>query len=108
MTRAIAFIALLTPLLARAQDKKPAAPTLEVRLTDGSKINLAVLDETISIQTPHGKLLIPLADVRRIEFSPRLSDEVHKKIDDAIAELGTTELAKRETAGAVLLKIGPP
>src|SRR5438552_3974464 len=96
--------------LARAEEPKKSAPaaTLEVRLTDGSRVNVAILDETIPIQTPHGKLIVPAADVRRIDFSARLPEAVRKKIESALVDLGSSEMAKRESAGEALLKIGPP
>jgi hypothetical protein len=102
---------LLTTLpLTRAEPPKKASPaaTLEVRLTDGSRVNLALLDESIPIQTPHGKLVIPTADVRRIEFSARLPEAVRKRIEAAVVDLGSSEMPKREAAGEALLKIGPP
>src|SRR5262249_13064834 len=103
-----AFVVLLCAALVMAQEpKKSPAATLEVRLTDGSRVNLTILDESIPIQTPHGKLVVPMADIRRIEFSARLAEPVRKRIEAAIADLGNSEMAKREAAGEALLKIGP-
>jgi hypothetical protein len=111
MARMVLVITVLIIASARAEDPKKAlsaAPTMELRLADGSHFNAALLDETVSIQTPHGKLVVPLADVRRIDFSPRLPESVQKRIDGAIDDLGSTELAKREAADQTLLRIGPP
>jgi hypothetical protein len=110
MSRALFLLLFIVAPIARADEpKKPApAPTLEVRLTDGSRMNFALMDESIPIQTPHGKLVIPTSDVRRIEFSARLPEVVRKRIDAAVVDLGSQEMAKREAAGEALLKIGPP
>jgi hypothetical protein len=111
MARKVLLIVLLITPVARAEEPKkarPAAPTMEVRLSDGSHINVALLDEALPIQTPHGKLLVPLADIRRIDFGARLPEAVQKRIDAAIEDLGSQEMARRESAGEALLKIGPP
>src|SRR5262249_8155132 len=42
------------------EPKKPAGLNAEVRLIDSSKIMLTLLDAAVPIQTPHGKLLVPL------------------------------------------------
>jgi len=108
MRFAVLFIIIAAPLAIAQEPKKPPVLPMEVRLTDGSRINLAILDEAIPIQTPHGKLLVPMADVRRIDLSARLPESVRKRIESAITELGSSEMAKREAAGEALLKIGPP
>jgi hypothetical protein len=82
---------------------KPAAESLlEVRFTDNSVMKLAIKDERIAVTTPYGKLNIPVADIRRIEFGLRVSDEVAKRIEAAVADLGHPEFRNREAASAIL------
>jgi LCCL domain len=78
-----------------------------VRLIDNSKIMLTLLDVAVPIQTPHGKLLVPLADVRKIEFGFRVTEEIAKQIDAAMADLADPDTRKRDLAGERLLKLGP-
>src|SRR5437870_4757760 len=106
MKHAVSLVLLFAPLIQADEPKKPPAATVEVRLSDGSRINLTLLDESVPVQTPHGKLLIPLSDIRRVELGTRLPEAVQKQIDAAIADLGSPEHAKRESGGERLLKIG--
>lgn len=102
------FVLMCIAFLAQAQaPKKPEHTTAEVRLTDNTRIMLTLLDDSVPITTPHGKLVIPLADIRKIEFGYRLPDDVLKQIDTAIAALASNDTRDKEAAGARLLKIGP-
>src|SRR5690242_18829304 len=47
---------------------------VEVRFTDGSTLKVKLRDEKLELQTPYGKLLIPAADVRQIDFATRVPD----------------------------------
>ena len=49
MNRAAIFFLVLAPLVRAEEPKKPPAATVEVRLSDGSRINLALLDESVPI-----------------------------------------------------------
>jgi hypothetical protein len=89
------------------EPKKPVASNAEVRLIDNSKIVLTLLDSMVPIQTPHGKLMVPLAEVRKIEFGFRVPEEIAKQIDAAMADLADMDTRKRDLAGERLLKIGP-
>ncbi|MCX7699790.1 MAG: hypothetical protein N2039_02835 [Gemmataceae bacterium] len=81
-------------------------PSLMARLTDGSVIGVAIIDEALPLTTPHGKLLIPSRDVRRLHLAARLTDEERRAIDQVIAELGSLEVARRDEAAAKLLAWG--
>jgi hypothetical protein len=88
---------------------RPAeAGPVEVHFTDDSRLKVRLRDEKIELQTPYGKLLIPAADIRRIEFATRLSDETAKKIDAAVVGLGSNEFKTREQASAELAALGAP
>jgi hypothetical protein len=91
------------------KDKDKAAidpAAVEARFADGSSLKIQLKEEKVDLVTPYGKLSIPVADVRRIDFATRISDDVAKKIDSAIANLGSDNFQTRETATAELLKQG--
>jgi len=105
------FAALLVAGVVHAQEpKSPAKPvvgTWEVKYTDDSTMKLTLLEDTISLLTPHGTLQIPVRDIRRIEFGTRLSETDQKAVDAAVADLVGTDNAKREAAKVLLAEIGP-
>jgi len=76
---------------------------VEVRFNDGSTLKLALREERIEFLTQYGKLYIPIADVKRIEFGLRVPEDIAKKIDSAIAELGNPQFKRREVASGILL-----
>jgi LCCL domain len=100
-------LSLVAPV-ARAQDSGkppgPGEPVLHVRLIDDSVIKLTLLDERIELITPHGKLSIPVADVRKIELGMRVPDDVARQIQQAAADLDSPEPRKRDAAAATLLR----
>lgn len=89
--------------------EKPAkgvpAGAVEVRFTDGSTLKLTLRDERIDFLTPYGKLAVPVADVRRIEFATRISDDTSRRINQLIAALGSKMYREREDASAALLAL---
>jgi hypothetical protein len=112
LTAAGSVLALLVLTLPAADPKpgetnKPAdRAAVEVRFTDNSTLKLMLLDEKIDITTPYGKLSVPVADVQMLEFATRIPEEVVKKVEKAIADLGSPEFKAREIATAELLKLG--
>jgi hypothetical protein len=85
--------------------KPVASAAVEVRFTDNSFMKLTVLDDKIDLMTPYGKLYIPIADIRRIECGLRVPDEVAKRVEAAIDDLGNSQYRRREAAGAILLAL---
>lgn len=104
---AVAFVA-VTVVAQEPAKPEPAKPggTWEVKYIDDSTMKLTLLDESLTLTTPHGSLQIPVRDIRKIEFGSRLSDVDQKAVDGAIADLGSTETPKREAAKKLLLEIG--
>jgi LCCL domain len=90
-------------------DPKPGKPVepgaVEARFADGSTLKLTLKDEKLELTTAYGKLSIPVADVRRIDFGTRIPDDVAKKVDAAIANLASDNFQTREDASALLLKL---
>jgi hypothetical protein len=88
--------------------KKPAPPAagaVEVRLTDDSTLKLTLREERIEVATRFGKLSIPVGDVNKIEFGLRIPEGVGKRIQAAVADLGSSDFKKREAASAELLAL---
>lgn len=78
--------------------------TVSVTFTDGSHLKVLLAEETIDLQTPHGKLTFPITDIVRIECAYRVADEVAVAIDKLITDLGSTDFKVRENAMANLLE----
>jgi hypothetical protein len=89
----------------KADHPAPPPGAVEVQLMDGSTMKLALRDERLELNTPYGKLLIPVADVQRIEFAFRLPDDVARRIETAVADLGKTDFHRREAATAELMEL---
>jgi hypothetical protein len=87
---------------------KPAAKvhTVEVPCPGHSILRLVIRDDKLPLTTPYGKLSIPVADIERIEFATRLSDEDARRIDAALARLGHAQFQEREAASAELAELG--
>src|SRR5205807_3528168 len=89
------------------EEKKSAKPAkrpapVEVRFTDNSNLKLTVRDETVEMSTRFGKLAIPLAEIRQVEFATRVPEDVTKRIHAAIAHLGRPQYRAREAASSDL------
>jgi hypothetical protein len=89
------------------EEKKSAKPAkgpvpVEVRFTDNSNLKLTVRDETVEMSTRFGKLAIPLAEIRQVEFATRVPEDVTKRIHAAIADLGSPQYRAREAASSDL------
>jgi hypothetical protein len=83
-----------------------APVAVEVRFTDNSSLKLTLRDERLAVYTPYGRLLIPIAEIRRIDFATRIPEEDTKRIDAAIANLASPQFKLREAATAELQKQG--
>ncbi len=88
-------------------DKPKAEPgAVEVHFADSSVIKLKLRDDKVEIATPYGKLLVPVADIQRIQFATRVSEEDAKRIPVLIGNLGSPDFPTRDAASAELLKMG--
>jgi hypothetical protein len=80
-----------------------AAPTdVEVRCVDDSVVKMKLLDERLEVNTRYGKLEIPAAEIRRIEFATRMPSEVAERITLLISNLNHPDFDLREKAMAEL------
>jgi hypothetical protein len=89
---------------ARADDR----PSLdvEVRFTDASAVRMVLLQDTLEIVTRYGTLTVPTADIRRVEFGVHLTDDVERRIADAVRRLGNDAAGDRDEAIKHLVKLG--
>jgi hypothetical protein len=89
----------------QASKDKPADQPPELRFADHSAVRMALLQDQIEVQTRYGKLVVPLAEVRSIEFALRIPAETTKRIDTASANLASDDFKTREKASAELLAL---
>ncbi len=103
-------IALSLPALGHAQtpaaSKEPAAKIAEVRFGDGSVVRMTLLQEKLDVMTRYGKLSVPLADIRRVEFGLHVPATRCAEIHGAIKLLGSDVYRDREGATRDLLQAG--
>jgi len=91
------------------KERKPINPNeVEVRLSDGSRVHMLILQGSLEIETKYGKLVTPTSDLRRLEFGIRTPAEVTKKIEEAIKKLGNDSYQEREKAVKELVAVGAP
>lgn len=112
-----ALVAALGFAVATAQppkpgDPKPGAkpekepPAFELRTQDDTVMKVALLDQSLVLNTKYGKLTIPASEVRRIEFGFRFPEGAEEKITKAIGDLGAEAFRTREDAEQVLADLG--
>lgn len=73
---------------------------------DGTKVRMVVLQDSLEIATKYGKLTVPTADVRRVEFGFRMSEDKARKLEEALKNLGSTNFELRESAAKDLIALG--
>jgi hypothetical protein len=84
---------------------RPDANVVEIRFADDSTVKMVLQHSSIQVATRYGKLTVPVAEMRRIEFGLRIPEDTAKRIDTAIARLGSQDFKQREAAGAELLEL---
>jgi hypothetical protein len=83
----------------------PETGTVEVRFVDGSTMRLVLRDQKIDLTSPYGKMQVPVHEIHKIEFATRVPEEVSRRIEAAVANLGDDKFPVREKASAELLKL---
>jgi hypothetical protein len=109
MTLALCLVVLGAAAAPADTPKKGAyKPTeVEVRFGDGSKVRMLLLQENVEIVTKYGKLLVPTADIRGIDFGLHLPEGTEEKIDAALKRLGSKSFKERDAALNELVELGP-
>ncbi len=97
----------------QAAAPKPQGPNrtdlgreIAVTFTDGSTMNVRILDEKLELITKYGPLQIPAADIERVEFATRISDADEQATRQAVEALGHPEHARRLKAMSELKALG--
>jgi hypothetical protein len=84
---------------------RPSSYPVEVRFADDSTVKAALLEKNLEINTRYGKLTVPVDEVRSIELGLRIPDETAKRIETAVARLGSQDFGQREAASAELVEL---
>lgn len=87
---------------AQVPSARPAGVEVEVRCLDDSTVKLKLLDDRLELQTRYGKMDIPTADIRRIDFATRTPPDVAARISLLISNLNHPDFDAREKATAEL------
>ena len=90
------------PLQPPESTKPRPAVEADVKYVDDSGMKLKLLDEKLELVTKHGVLIVPVADVRRIDFANRIPADVAEKVALAVSKLNHAEFTVREAATAEL------
>jgi hypothetical protein len=93
------------PLAAPGAGPATGGVPVEVRFTDNSNMKVQLQDSHLEVETPYGKLRIPVADVRKVEFATRLPADVAKRIETAVANLSKDDFEVRDKAMQELLAL---
>lgn len=103
---------LTATLLADDPATQPAAPkaeasrTIRLHLMEGSVVTGRLSIEAVTVETPYGKLDIPVSQI--VSITPGLDShpEERKKIGRLILQLGSNNASERETAQRTLTEMG--
>ena len=99
-------LAAAAPSSAQSTTPSPKPNVAEVRFGDGSIVRMSILQDTLDVQTKYGKLTIPLADVRRVEFGLHVPAEVNQQITQSIKRLASDVYKERDVASKDLIQTG--
>ncbi len=86
--------------------KKKSPDPVEVSFVDDSFMKVYLQDERIELETPHGKLLIPVKDIHHIELAWRAPEDVARRASAAVADLGHKDFKRRQAATDELIALG--
>ena len=94
--------------LSLAQNPSKSSPShlAEVRFGDGSIVRMTVLQEDLEVLTKYGKLTIPVADVRRVDFGLHVPGDIHQQINQSIKRLASEVYKERDGASKDLVQVG--
>jgi hypothetical protein len=100
-------LAASTSGLAQQSTTTSPRPNLaEVRFGDGSIVRMNIMQENLEVQTKYGKLMIPLEEVRRVEFGLHVPPDVNQQINQSIKRLASDVYKERDIASKDLVQVG--
>ena len=80
---------------------------VDIHFLNGSTVRMVIVSDKVEIATEYGKLMVPVKDIRAVEFGLHFPEGVETKIDDAIKGLGKSDYREREKAATALIDLGP-
>jgi hypothetical protein len=75
-------------------------------LADGSEIAGKVTVKSLTVNTAYGKLVVPLAEVRRLRVGRGRDEETRKRVAALILKLGSSDFNQRQGASKELVRMG--
>jgi hypothetical protein len=90
---------------ARPKASRSEAPAIFIRFTDDRIMKWTAGREALVLDTPYGKLHIPLASIRSIDFATRIPEADARRAEAAVANLGSPQFRVRRAAEAEILKL---
>jgi hypothetical protein len=93
---------------ADAAKKKSAdniARRVDVDFGEDGTLRMVLEFAALELESPYGKLTIPVEHLRRIDFATRLTPQVVQQIEESIKNLGSSDYASREAASQQLLAL---
>ncbi len=103
----LAVVAMLVATVATCAQESTAQPSLaEIRFGDGSVVRMTLKQKDVEIQTEFGKLLIPFAKVRHIEFGLHIPAEIDAQVTQSIKRLASSTYKERDVASRDLVRAG--
>lgn len=81
--------------------------TADVRLNDGSNLVVALKQSSLEVQTKYGKLVIPVSDLKKVEFGVHLKESEQKKLESCLSSLDSQSYKDRDSAQKEIFEIGP-
>lgn len=106
MTCLVLLVLMAAACSAAAQPTPEPVASVVLRFHNGSIIQPGILLDAIEVETKVGKVTIPAAEVRKIDFGFRVSDDDTKKIEQALRDLASDKFAAREAATKLLMDMG--
>jgi hypothetical protein len=91
---------------AKPAEAKNEPAQIEAHFCDGSNLKVILREERLELVTSYGSLSIPMADICRIDFGFRIDAKTAKRVNDAIAALGSGDNKAREAAAVELVGLG--
>src|SRR2546429_90485 len=87
-------------------NKKSNPGEVEMTFANGSVVRMALVPGEIEVSTEYGKLIVPVREIRRIDFGLHLPEGMDKRIEAAIKQLASADYKQREGAARELVSLG--
>jgi hypothetical protein len=89
-----------------AQQSTDGGAFLSVQFYNGTVIKNVTVVGAIEIETKYGKIVVPAADIKKIDFGFRVPEEDAKALEAALMNLTSSKFQDREAAASELVQLG--